>query len=149
MNTLADKRRLAQAQRITDVKRRRAERERVEAKRIEREAQERAEAAHAQRGEAQEQRAQARSAFFKHNGDPQAEVWLIASEMREKHAISEVCIAQDKSATAITQATAARREHERLHERAALMDTRMIAITRDIANRVQNREDEDMQERSR
>ena len=148
MSNIAEQRRLAQARRITALKERRSQRVRLEAARSEHEARERAEAAKARHEKAQVQRAEACSSFFQHQGEPQAEVWLIATGMREEQAANEEQIAAEKRDTASDAARIARQEHERLRERAEHIDARFRTLSRTIARCAQDREDEDMQERT-
>lgn len=143
------KRRLAQAQRVSALRERRSERARREAIQAERDARVREAEACERLAAAETERASARSAFFEQVGCEQAEIWLIASQQREQHAASAHGIASEKSDSARAVSTAARREHERLRERGALLETQAQAAIRRIAARARDREDEDMQERIR
>ncbi|MDY7098993.1 MAG: hypothetical protein SXU28_12715 [Pseudomonadota bacterium] len=145
MNAADEKRRLSQARRIAEVKERRSERARIEAVHAETEATRRLELAANDRSAASRQKEQARSVFFQNSGDPQAEVWLIANEMREEQAVSAARIAEEKCLTARDNAQAARREHDRMRERSTLIETRIDTVARKIKTRESDREDEEMQ----
>ncbi|MEM7701889.1 MAG: hypothetical protein AAF251_08135 [Pseudomonadota bacterium] len=147
MKPLCDKRRLAQAHRITQFKERRCERERIEAARTEREAARKAEAARKRHAIAQSNSAAARSAFFVEGGREQAEIWMIASQMREEQAANEVQIAEDKADSASTAANQVRREHEALRGRSAHLEDRIGRANGIHAARAEASEDDDTQER--
>ena len=149
MSARALKRRLIQAQRINAVKEGRSERERRAAFLAQQEAEERANAARERQKEADKTHAEARSAFFEHHGDPQAEIWMIANEMRAEKAASEQRIAAGDLSLATDTAIEARRAHERLRERGGMIDRRVIGLGRDLARIAQDRDDEEMQEQRR
>ncbi|MEM7689434.1 MAG: hypothetical protein AAF291_10470 [Pseudomonadota bacterium] len=147
MTSSSDKRRLAQAHRITQFKERRCERERMEAARAQREATHKAEAARKRHKTAHSNNATARLAFFEEGGKDQAEVWMIASQMREEQAANEAQIAEEKADSARKAALQAHQEHERLRERSAHLEDHLVRISRTHAARSEAREDDAMQER--
>jgi hypothetical protein len=143
----ASRQRLAQAQRIAALKVRRQERERIAAVRAQHEAEARAHAAAARSAAADQAHGEARSLFFAAPQLAAAEVWLVATDTRAGQARSERAIAEDSSANAASAAAAARREHERMIQRADYLDDRAVSLARVTARRTQERADEDIGER--
>lgn len=147
MSAGASRQQLAQAQRIAALKVRRQERERIAAVRAQREAEARAQAAAARSAAADQANGEARSLFFAAPQLAAADVWLVATDVRAEQARSESAIAQDSAANAASAAAAARREHERLSQRADYLDDRAAMLARDTARRAQDRADEEIGER--
>jgi hypothetical protein len=145
----ANSQRLAQAQRIAALKVRRQERERIAAAQAEREARNRAAAAKARSAAAAREQDAARALFFAQPQHAAADVWLIATSDRARHASGEQRIAEDRSLNARAASDAARRLHERACERADYLETRAATLAREGDRRAQDRADEDMQERGR
>lgn len=135
-----------QVQRITELRERRSEEARLRALEAEREASERATAAKARLESAKATESDARSAFFEHHGNSDSEAWMIASQMREEHALGEARIADEKRDLAREAAVLARQEHEKLRERACLLNSRIDAVSRDIHRRADDRDEEDAEE---
>ncbi len=147
MSAGASRQRLAQAQRIAALKVRRQERERIAAVRAQREAEARADAAAARSAAAEQAHGEARSLFFAAPHLAATDVWLVATDARAEQARRECAIADDGSANAAVAAAAARREHERMSQRAAYLDDRAASLARDTARRTQERADEEIGER--
>ena len=147
MSAGASRQRLAQAQRIAALKVQRQERERIAAVRAQREAEARADAAAARSAAADQAHGDARSLFFAAPQLAAADVWLVATDTRAEQARSERAIAEDSSANAASVATAARREHERMSQRALYLEDRAAILARDTVRRTEERADEEIGER--
>lgn len=149
MSLLDDRRRLAQARRITMLKERRSERARREAVQAERAAATRGDAARRRAEAAAQVSGEARAAFFAQPADPHAETWMIVMAERGQRAAQDRNIAVEQHDTARAEAAAARCAHERLLERAALIEAKAQTLGQVVAARAQDREDQEMEDRRR
>ncbi len=139
----------AKARRVAEIRERRCERARIEAARALRQREAEAARAAQELDERKRAEAEARSAFFSNPADDHGTVWLIANA-RKREVAMEGCRDADTQRDA-AHATAAqrRREYEKSHERALILEQAETRLRAVATRQAEERAQEDSEEQRR